>query len=202
MAPLTIVPGGSAATIDRRPGGALVPPNVVSPRNSVTSRALPCVALQCIGVKPGERRVQRIGRRNSIAEPRLDEQPRRNAGVRRGRHGDRSIAEDRRASVALERRLIDELRRMQQRAVDAHSPRLPSNRLQSAPAPARGAPRGTSSARTRALRTRATDVVKLVESHQDVARLGAIRRPEHAGGVQLVDDARSTTITNLETPLQ
>src|ERR1043166_1226143 len=52
------------------------------------------------------------------------------------------------------------------------------------------------------LRARATDAIEFIETAQHVARLGAIRRTEHAGGVQLVDDARRAAVAHLEPSLQ
>src|SRR6188472_2244746 len=45
-------------------------------------------------------------------------------------------------------------------------------------------------------------LVELVEPDQHLARLRPVRRPEDAGVVQLVDDARGTAIADAEPALQ
>src|SRR6185312_16734620 len=56
--------------------------------------------------------------------------------------------------------------------------------------------------RRTALDARATDPIQRVEPDQHVARLGTVGRSEHAGRVQLVDDACSAPVSDLEPTLK
>src|SRR5687767_9944355 len=51
-------------------------------------------------------------------------------------------------------------------------------------------------------RTRTADAIDVLQADEHVARLRPVGRPKYAGGVQLVDDPRGSSITHLETPLQ
>src|SRR6266581_6131964 len=47
-----------------------------------------------------------------------------------------------------------------------------------------------------------TNLVQLLEAHQHVPRLAAIRRPEDPRQLQLVDDPRRSTVPDAHAPLQ
>src|SRR2546421_826952 len=49
---------------------------------------------------------------------------------------------------------------------------------------------------------RGGDVVQFFESHQHVSRFGAVRRPENARQLQLIDNARRATVSNTHPSLQ
>src|SRR5678815_110707 len=57
-------------------------------------------------------------------------------------------------------------------------------------------------ATARRLCARATDSIQFVQPNENVARLRAVGRPEHARRVELVDDAGRATVTNLQPTLQ
>src|SRR6185312_13005956 len=50
--------------------------------------------------------------------------------------------------------------------------------------------------------SRPADAIQVLEAHEDVARLRAVRRAQNAGLVQLVDDPRRAAVAHLEPPLQ
>src|SRR4051794_9742676 len=68
IAAFTSVPAGTALKTDRRPAGAVVPPNALSLRNSSPSRALPIVELQCNGrrLPRSANNVSRLGIDSSV----------------------------------------------------------------------------------------------------------------------------------------
>src|SRR4051812_17281751 len=52
------------------------------------------------------------------------------------------------------------------------------------------------------LRARTTDMIELIEPHEHVPRLGAVRRAKDARRMQLIDDACGPPVADFEPPLQ
>src|SRR6185437_10757048 len=50
--------------------------------------------------------------------------------------------------------------------------------------------------------TRSTDVLQLIEANEHVPWFGTVRRTEHAGRVELIDDARRAPIPDLQPTLK